>query len=291
MMIRIRGRMLETSHCTFRHPDGHRIEFISCVHLGGRQYYLAIQRAIDRWRGVIFEERVTGDNALRELIPKDKKGIQGSWQVLHRLQRMKSQRKILLYPREKTTSSDISWNEIVSLYDSVTVRLPYSKKFLTSVPQALEKNPQQAYTVLWFLLITCLQGWGDPEEIVSHIDELDALESRFADIRKHVLSLSKSSSRAFRLYQVLEHEYLHEPTTSFVPERDTSVLRNVDIERCGHKRNTLIIYGGGHYRGIAKGLYDRRYVKIHTRWNRVCRLPAISLDDFTYALLKISKSL
>lgn len=290
-MIRIKDSFLETSYNIFKHLDGHCVGYFSCIHLGKSEYYKNLQHLINTWRGIIFEERATGDQKLYDTIPKDKVGLQSEWRRMHKLQWMKSQREVVTYPRDHTVSPDISWPEMVRLYDTVSVRVPVTPRYLKRIMGALEKNPREAYVVLWYTLIVCLKAWEDPVEGASYREEMVAQEIWFSSIREHIASLPQVTTRLLALYGALEHIYLHEPTTSFVPERDTAVLRSIDLERCGQKRNILLVYGGGHYRGIARGLYDRGYAKKKEIWIGVCKIPIISLGDFTKALIKISKAI
>ncbi len=289
-MIRIRGLFLETSYGTFQHPDGHKVCYFSCIHFGRSSYFRELQQIISIWEGVIFEERLTGDSRFSELIPKEKAGIQLEWKKFHKLQRMKSQRRILKYPISRTVSTDISWPEAVRLYDTVSIRLPFSARYLKQVMRALENNPKEAYIALWYTFMVCLKAWCDLPEGASYTEEMVAQENKFRHIREHIASLSQPTPHLWRLYRIFEHIYLHEPTTNFMPERDTAVLRGIDLERCGQKRDILLVYGGGHYRGVTKGLYDRGYTKAEEVWMRVCDFPPISLKKFTEALITISKS-
>jgi len=291
-MLRFVGRRLETSVATFHHTDyDHRIDIFSCIHLGSPDYYRILQDTIDGWSGLIFKEELTGDGNLRKQVPQNKWGLQGmDWRLLHELQRMSSQRVILKYPSERTISPDISWEEVLGLTSFVPELLSVPEGYCARVMRALKENPDEAYVVLWYLLERCLQGLCRIPEEVSYRDEMRSLYAVFDEVARGVESIPGADEGFIQIYKVLEHEYLHEPTVSFVPERDTSVLRNVDLERAGRKRDILIVYGVGHYRGIARGLRERCYQKTEVNWNSVCEFPNLSFEDFSRSLMQIYKS-
>lgn len=292
-MMRIVGRMLETSVATFRHFDyDHRIDIFSCVHLGSPDYYRVFQEVIDGWSGVIFKEVRPGDSSIRTKIPENKWGLQGmDWQLLHKLQRMSSQRVLQRYPEERSLSSDISWEETLGLSCFVPEILGVPEGYCARVMQALKENPDDAYVVLWYLMEQCLRGWCRGPEEATHREEMQSLHIVFERVASRIRAMPGADEGLVQLYKVLEHDYLHEPTVSFIPERDTAVLRNVDLERAGLNRDILIVYGSGHYRGIAKGLYERRYQKTAVHWNRVCELPKLNFENFSRSLLQLHSSL
>ena len=291
-MMRFVDRRFETSVATFHHADyGHRIDIFSCIHLGSPDYYRILQDTIDGWSGMIFKEVLTGDSNLKKQLPQNKWGLQGmDWQLLHKLQRMSSQRVIQKYPDERTISPDISWEEALGLTYFVPEILSVPDGYCASVLHALKENPDEAYVVLWYLLEQCLHGWCQVSEEASHREEMRSLHYVFDGIACRVRSIPGADEGFIQMYKVLEHEYLHEPTVSFVPERDTSVLRNVDLERASTKRDILIVYGAGHYRGIANGLRERRYQKTEVNWNMVCELPKLCYEDFSRSLMQVYRS-
>lgn len=291
-MLRIRENLLETSITSFQHKDDddiHRIHFCSCVHLGTTGYFSKIQNLINSWDGVIFQEVVTGDKNLYNTIPADKRGLQPYWQIFHALQKMQSQRKILVYPPDKTISADISWPEMVGLHKTISLRVKVPSELLSRIFGALKTNPEESYMILWYISRKLLESLAESHEEVSYQEEWDPVWKSFNSLRNELAEKSGLENSAINtVYDLLVHAYVSEAITSFVPERDTSVLRNVDVERGGLKRDILIVYGVGHYRGIIRGLYDRGYKKISQEWWRVFPLPTYTLEQFQESLRKIA---
>lgn len=294
-MLRIREDLLETSVTSFQHKDDndiHQVRFCSCVHLGTAEYFSKIQNLINTWSGIIFQEKITGDKNLYNTIPADKRGLQPFWQIFHALQKMQSQRKTLEYPPNKTISADISWPEMVGLYKTISLRIGVSSEILNQIFGALKTNPEDSYIILWYITRMLLEKLAESHEEVSYQEEWNPIWKSFNSLRNELAEKDGVENSAINtIYDLLVHAYVGEAITAFVPERDTSVLRNVDMERGGLKRDILIVYGVGHYRGIIRGLYDRGYKKISQEWQQAFPLPTHTLEQFRESLRKIASKI